>query len=637
MAANLSDEDLVSLHRRVPFFMGAAFIFFMIVLIRLYYLQIIEGNHLRDMARQISVRQEETKAPRGLIMDRNHKVLADNRTSYEIVIIPQYLQEKQKTIHALSQLIPMTEEEIEKKIAEAKYSLPFFPVTLVADAPYNWIAPLRQLMRPDYDSNTPFDLQGVEIRTTPTRDYLYPQLFSHVIGYLKEIDKKKMEVMQAKYPDRYTLGDWIGASGIENFYDLDLRGIDGVKTKVVDARGREITGFSETDLLQEETSYAPKQGNHLVTSLDFDAQLAAERAMAGRKGSVVAMDPNTGEILALYSFPGFDANRILQNFDKEYWKKINLDPDKFLFNRAIQATYPPGSIYKIVPAFAGLATGEITPETSYNCGGGMQFGNRYFKCWNKAGHGKVWLVRGISQSCDVFFYQTGLKVGVDRLKEYANKLGFGRKTGVDVPFEQAGLIPSSEWKMKRLKSPWIDSETLSISIGQGYDLVTPLQAANMISTIANGGYAITPHFAKQIIDESGRVIKEIKPAHGEQVVPPEILHYIQEGVINVVQGADGTAKRLQSSPYKIAGKTGTAQVIGHDSKLGMTKERTAHGWFVAFAPIDNPKIAMSVIVENGGSGSGAAAPVALEVINTYLGKIMPIAKTEEKKPEVKKP
>ena len=325
-----------------------------------------------------------------------------------------------------------------------------------------------------------------------------------------------------------------------------------------------------------------------------------------------------------------------KKIDKPYWQMLNLHLDKFLYDRAIQAMYPPGSTYKPVTLISGLKSGVVDPlKTHFNCGGGLQFGNRYFHCWNKGGHGSVGAVRSLGQSCDVFFYNVGIKAGVDTIAKYADILGMGRVTGIDIPFEKGGLVPSSAWKEKRYKQKWIESETLSIAIGQGYDLVTPLQNAKLAAMIANGGYEVTPHLGVEIRDRNGLVISKIEqPLKTTELSGDEAVTWAQKGMIEVVHGA-GTARKLQSSPYKIAGKTGTAQIIGHDSGKAKTKHTEDHGLFIAFAPYDDPKIAVSVIVENGRGGALAAAPVAQAIIDTYLGKIMPIEKTEAVPPKGK--
>ncbi|HBF11897.1 MAG TPA: penicillin-binding protein 2, partial [Deltaproteobacteria bacterium] len=400
-------------------------------------------------------------------------------------------------------------------------------------------------------------------------------------------------------------------------YEIYLKGTDGVLARVVDARGKEIRNNPDVTLIGERANLTPVSGYDLQTGLDFKAQEAASLSFKGRRGAAVALDPNTGEVIVLYSAPNFDGNRIIKNIDKPYWQKINLDPDKYLYNRAIQATYPPGSTYKMVTSLSGLSSQKINPETVFHCSGGLQFGNRVFHCWNKHGHGAVSLVRALTQSCDIFYYQTGLRAGVDTLNQYAHRLGLGEKTGIDLPYEKAGLIPTTDWKQKRFKRPWIESETLSISIGQGYDLVTPLQNALMVGIIANGGHKFVPHVVNRLVDSEGKAILEINDKIDPEPLNPEYLKWIHEGLIQVVHG-QGTAGRLRASKFKIAGKTGTAQVLGYESKAAHSERTKDHALFVGYAPYDNPQIAVSVVVENGGHGGSEAGPVAMAIIDAYL-------------------
>jgi penicillin-binding protein 2 len=388
----------------------------------------------------------------------------------------------------------------------------------------------------------------------------------------------------------------------------------------VDARGREVNQTEDLRILQKSATVDPLQGLVLKSTLDFKTQVLAAKLFENKKGALVAMDPRTGEIISLYSSPGFDANRITKNIDKKYLSHINLHEDKILFNRTIQAMYPPASTYKIVTLTAGIESGVIDPEkTSFNCSGGLRFGNRFFKCWRSGGHGRVNTIRALGQSCDVFFYQLGLLVGVDGLAKYAKMFGLNASTGIEIPFEKSGLIPSKEWKKKRYNQDWIESETLSIAIGQSYDLVTPLQNVVVASIVANGGYTIKPHLGKALLDAEGNVVREIKHEKtATELVASKALEWVKKGMIEVVHG-QGTAVRLKQSPFKIAGKTGTAQVISHGSKGIKGQSTEAHALFVAFAPYDDPKIAVSVIVEHGRGGSVAAAPIAMQVIDTYLG------------------
>lgn len=621
-----SDENIAYLQQRITWILLIIFLFFMIVIARLAYLQIIQGDKYEKLATEIFVREEEIVAKRGDILDRNGKVLANTRRYFEITLTPQYVEDQGKVIASLTKLLPVSADDIEKKLKTAKSEPAFRPVVIVEDAPYDWVALLSERLAPEYDVKSEYDLTGVSLRSWPLRQYLYPEVFSHALGYLTEIDKTKLEKLSDEKPGIYSRGDLIGAAGVESSYDQDLRGHDGVAGKVVDARGQEIKLSDDLNVLLKRANLDPVAGHHLKTTLDYDAQLAASEFYKDKKGAVVALDPHTGQIIVLYSSPGYDANRITKKIDKEYWQLINLSPDKYLFSRATQAMYPPASTYKAVALAGGIDSGVIDPMTTrFTCHGGMHFGNRFFKCWNKGGHGSLDAVVGMGQSCDVFFYNVGIKLGVNGLAKYAHEFGLGSKTGIDIPSEKPGLIPTTEWKERVYKQKWIDSETLSIAIGQGYDLVTPLQNAVVAAMVANGGYRVTPHLGLTIEDDNHKTVRDISYAPvSTALTNSEALEWVKKGMIEVVHG-NGTAKRLKLSPYKIAGKTGTAQVVGHDSKVKSGTNTESHALFIAFAPYDDPKIAVSVMVEHGRGGSVAAAPIAQKIIDTYLGKILPVS------------
>lgn len=616
----LHNENIHYLQSRLPWILSVMVLFFLIIAGRLYFLQIVQGQYYLDLATEIFVREEEIVAKRGQILDRHGVVLADTRPYFQITITPQYLLNKDKTIQSLSKLLGLKAEEIEKKLFEARFEPKFRPVPIVEDVGFEQISKLRENMSPVYADDAEYDFSAVSIQYIPIRQYLYPQYFSHALGYLTEINKEKLAKYRDTQPGIYSIGDLTGAAGVEQAYDVELKGNDGVLGRVVDARGREMAKTEDLKRLQEQATYDAEPGLILKTSLDFEVQKAASEAFGTFKGAVVAIDPNTGAIIALYSTPGFDANRITKKIDKDYWKKINLDQDKYLYNRAIQAMYPPASTYKVVALSAGIDSGKIDPiKTKFQCHGGMQFGNRFFKCWNRGGHGAVDAVHALAQSCDVYFYRLGLLIGVDTLSEYARIFGLSSPVGIDMPYESSGLIPSKAWKKKRYNQEWFESETLSVSIGQSYNLTTPLQNAVVASMIANGGYLVKPHVGNQFLNLQNEVVKSIEPQRIEtKLHGSSALEWVKKGMIAVVHGP-GTAKRLALSPYKIAGKTGTAQTVGHGSGVGGIKAR-AHALFISFAPYDDPKIAVAVMVEHGMGGSATAAPIALKVIETYMNQ-----------------
>jgi penicillin-binding protein 2 len=368
-----------------------------------------------------------------------------------------------------------------------------------------------------------------------------------------------------------------------------------------------------------------KPGYNIFLTLDLDLQAKARDLLEGLAGAVVAMDPNNGEILALASSPSFDLNVFVSGLTSSKWRSLARNPFRPLENKAIQGEYPPGSTYKIVTAIAGLEEGVIDENTTFFCPGFYRFGRRIYRCWKRGGHGNVNVTRALAESCDVFFYNVGHKLGVDRLAWYARACGLGKPTGIELGHEAGGLIPTASWKKKRTGVPWQRGETLSVAIGQGYDLATPLQNVMMISAIANGGLRYQPMILKRIETAEGRVVKEDRPKLvGRLPISPKTLALVRQGLWRVVNGKHGTARICRVKDIEISGKTGTSQVVGRKKgetgKVVRPAHRRAHAWFVAYAPSDKPRIAISVVIEHGEHGSSAASPIARELIKTYLGE-----------------
>lgn len=615
-----NEDNLYYLQRKIAVILFVVLATLFVILSRLYFLQVMEGEKYSKKATEIVLREEELVAKRGNVLTIDDVIVADTRPYYEITLTPQYVSNLDDVIESLKKFIPINEEEIREKYKKARYQAKFQPVVIAEDISYNWVAKLEEALLPYYSQRSPYDLSGVNVKKQPLRRYKYPDYFSHVLGYLKEIDKKGLARAREDHPGIYSLGDLVGASGIEKHYDIQLKGLDGIYARVVDARGREIADNEDLKNLQLTASTDPKPGLQLRTSLHFAAQKAAHDAFGDFKGSVVALNPNNGQVIVLYSTPGYDANRITKTIDKPYWQKINLDPDKYLFNRAIQAMYPPASTYKMVGISAAIDLGLVDPEhDKVKCSGGLRYGNRFFKCWKRGGHGLVDTIHALAWSCDVFFYKYGAEIGVDRLAEYAHMFGFANRSGIDLPYEKGGLIPTQAWKQKRYKQPWYPSETLSVSIGQSYNLTTALQNAVAVSLVANDGYRVTPHIGYQFLNSKGEVVETIKTKKEKsKLAGSKALEWVRKGMIEVVHGA-GTARRLRQSPNKIAGKTGTAQVIGHGKRAKKGVNTENHALFVSFAPYDNPQIAVAVMVEHGRGGSSTAAPIAMKVIDAYFG------------------
>jgi penicillin-binding protein 2 len=435
------------------------------------------------------------------------------------------------------------------------------------------------------------------------------------LGYIKEIDASRLKSYDEKSFGSYKMGDFIGIGGVEELWDISLRGRDGFDQRVVNAIGREVI-WPDIELIHEK----PEDGASLKLTVDADLQVAAKEALAGKSGAVVAIDPRNGDVLALYSAPSIDLNRLSSSEGGAYWQKLAVDPEKPVYSRAIQGSYPPGSTYKIVTATSALGEKEITPTDNLFCGGGMNYGGRFYSCWRKGGHGSIDIKMALTASCDTFFYQLGLKLGVDRIAKYANLMGLGKITGIDVPGEKSGLIPTSAWKEETRKVKWQAGENLSIAVGQGYDTVTPLQNAVMISTIANGGKKVTPHVTSSVIDSTGKEIFRWSEEQFPQVLSEEDVNVIKRGLEGVVDSPFGTGNRLKALGLKIAGKTGTAQVVAKEVWRSGEAEMKDHAWFVGYAPYDNPVIAVAAVVEHGGFGASAAAPVVGKIIETYLKK-----------------
>jgi len=458
-----------------------------------------------------------------------------------------------------------------------------------------------------------FELPGISIEAVPTRDYLYANLASHLIGYLGEINGQELE---ERKDEGYQPGDQVGKLNLEKLYEKYLRGEKGYRYLEVD-----VNGF-EQKKLEAQDSMA---GNDLQLTVDIDLQQAAEKAMADKAGAVVAMEVNTGRILAMASAPPLTLTDFIGGISQEAWKKLLDNPKNPLINKAVQGQYPPGSTYKIVTAMAGLSDGVITGNSILYCNGSLHFGNRNYGCWKRSGHGPVNLQKALTESCDVYFYIVGQRLGVDRLSYYADKFGLGKKTGLEIEQEKSGLVPTSEWKRRKRGEPWQEGETLSVAIGQGFNLVTPLQACRMIAATANGGVIYQPQYIERIQNADGKIIKQFSPIVEDRLKDKHgYLALIRKGLVAVVNEKHGTGGAARLKEITVAGKTGTAQVVHlrnmpSDSDDPRYYKYRDHAWFVCYAPAEDPQIAIAVLVEHGGHGGSAAGPIAKAVLARYFG------------------
>jgi penicillin-binding protein 2 len=584
--------------------------FFGIVLsaaaVRLYYLQIIKHHELAELADRNRIRIQRMPALRGLVYDVHHRPLVDTRPSFNAVMVPEDAPDLGRTVNQLEQLLG--EDGAAKKLedAEEQGRPEFEPVTV--EERLNW----QQVVALETHQ---LELPGVSLQVNPQRHYIYDSLAAHLLGYVGEVTTKDL----ARLPD-YRMGDDIGKFGLEQSWEDILRGDSGGREIEVDAVGRPLR------LLRE---IPEKPGRSVILTIDLDLQQVAENALGERAGAVVALDPNTGYILALASHPSFDPNVFADGITSAQWRTLTSDPAHPLQDRAIQGTYPPGSTFKIVDSIAALSDHTLTPKTAYFCPGGMYFGGREYRCWRKRGHGTISLHRAIVESCDVFFYNVGEHLGIDRLAAWAHALGLGKKTGIELGNERSGLIPSTQWKWRRFRERWYAAETLSVAIGQGYVAVTPLQLAELAAEIGNGGILYQPQFVKEIDSFGGTPIKVFPPVIRSRVqIDPEVLKQVRSGMIGVVNAGDGTAHGARLRDVIVAGKTGTAQVIKEaqgvrvKENAGPEKYRD-HAWFMAFAPADHPRIAVACIVEHGGHGGSSAGPVVKAVMQEFFMKNPP--------------
>lgn len=566
---------------------------FAIILVRLWQLQILQGSAFRKISESNRLRVIGVPAPRGIIFDRNRIPLVKNVHYFCASLIPSEFNSD--TLPSLAKLLNVDEAELEKRIRKTEQS-PFTPARLKEGL---------SLKEVSYIEARRSDFPGLMIEIEASRGYLFGSTGAHLIGYLGKMSPKQSNDPEFRdVPPNAFIGQW----GVEKLFDKKLRGTAGQRVIEVDALGREIR------LLLEKP---PVKGEDLILSIDIALQSESEKAFQGRPGALVALKPDTGEILGYVSSPSFDPNKFAKGITYDEWESLSKDKNLPMLNRAIQSQYPPGSTFKIIMAIAGLEEGVITDSTKVDCRGGISYGRWHFGCWRKTGHGTISLHRAIVESCDVYFYDVGKRLGIDKIYAYATKFGLGKETGIPLGAEKKGLIPSTKWKTETRRAQWYLGETFVNSIGQGYVSATPVQMAVMMSAVSNGGKIYRPIILRgarpELVMDAG--------------VRPDTLEKVKDGLKGVVNEPGGTGWVAKSNVTTIGGKTGTAQVVGirKESKFLSEKFRD-HAWFVAFAPVDKPEVAMSVLVEHGGHGGTAAAPIAKKAIEAYM---LPIEKKRE--------
>jgi penicillin-binding protein 2 len=604
----LKTADAEWYRQRVSGVMIVVLAAFAVLLLRLIYLQVIRGEEYRLLSLNNRIRLQNIDPPRGLIYDRNGYLLVENRPSFDVSITLKDAGKVEETIKKVSEHLNVPQEELMLKLNNRKYFSAYKPILLKQDIGRNALASMEAHK---------YHLPGIAVNVKLRRHYLNVPDAAHLIGYLSEISPN--ELAGKKYPGRRR-GDFIGKYGAEKAYETYLRGTRGGRQVEVNANGQVVRVLK---------TVAAKPGQNIHLTIDHALQKKAESILRGVAGAAVAMEPDSGRILALASSPSFDQNYFAAGMSHEQWDTLISNPFRPMENKAIQGEYPPGSTYKIITALAGFEEGVIDEDTQVFCPGFYRFGNRTYRCWKKGGHGQVKIIKALTESCDVYFYKVGVLLGVDRLAWYAKASGLGSPTGINLDKEAKGLIPTAAWKKRRTGVPWQRGETLSVAIGQGFNLATPLQMVGMMAAIANGGTRYKPLILEAIKTPDGRILHQIEPqVIGKVPVSAATLEIVKTGLWAAVNGEHGTARGSRLTDIEISGKTGTSQVIGRktdddESEKDRPAHHRPHAWFVAYAPSQDPVIAVAVLVEHGEHGSSAAAPVARELIKTYLRTAWP--------------
>ncbi len=576
---------------------------FVILIIRLFYLQIIEGKELRRLSENNCIRLQNIDPPRGLVFDRNGELLVDNRPSFDLSIVLKDAEPTERTIEKLSRYIKVPASELWSKIEQIKGISSYRPVLLKQDIGRNGLAMIEVHK---------YDLPGVVVNVNPKRHYLNQESAAHLIGYLGEINS--VELKSGKYPG-YRSGDFIGKFGVEKAYEQLIWGKRGGRQVEVNVTGQVVRILK---------TVAARPGNNIYLTIDHRLQKRAEELLEGLAGAVAAMEPSTGEILALVSSPSFDQNDFVNGMSHEKWDSLISNPFRPMENKAVQGQYPPASVFKIITAMAALEEKIINEKTTLYCPGYRECGDRVFRCWKKGGHGGVDIFKALSESCDVYFYQVGEKLGVDRIAWYAKACGLGSSTGINLDREAQGLIPTAAWKKGITGIAWQKGETLAVAIGQCYNLVTPLQVLVLASALANGGTRYRPLIVKTIETAEGEMVYSSESqVTGKLPISQATLGIIKKGLWGVVNSQKGTGWIARINDIDISGKTGTAEVVSRKKDNAIPEKDSAprlkpHAWFMAYAPSDDPQIAVVVLIEHGGHGSTSAAPIARELIKTYL-------------------
>ncbi|NOR21138.1 MAG: penicillin-binding protein 2 [Candidatus Aminicenantes bacterium] len=601
MKNNRIYEDLILVQRRSK----KIFIFIQVLtvflLLNFWKIQVLDHKKYWEKSEANRMREIVLPSQRGLIKDRGETILADNKASFKVSIIRENCENYDKSCRKISRLLKIEEDVLKERIKKYESFPVFKPIVIKENLSFEEVAVIeaRKLEFPE-----------LFLQAEPKRFYPFGDLAAHALGYIQELSGE--EIKKGLYQQR-RLGDLIGKTGVEKVYEATLVGTDGEALEIVDSMGR-----SKGKIAKRE----PEKGHNIILTLDYALQEKAEELLEGREGAVVMMDPQTGEILALASYPTFDPNKFIDRFTPEEWLDLVNSPEFPLENRAIRGQYAPGSIFKLVIDLGALELGIIDEETTFTCKGEIEIYNEPFTCWVEKGHGEMNLIQAIRNSCNIYHYQVGKKMGIDEIYRYAKMLGFGAKTGIDLPGEKTGLVPNPQWKREVRKERWQPGETISVSIGQGPLMVTPLQVALYTSIIANRGRKVTPHLLNSQSLAGKRAFSEKDAVDIELSTFETVIQGMWE-VVN--KGGTGWAANVKG--FDICGKTGSTQLVSTEKDKEKKveeeeeeEETKTHSWFTGFAPRDNPKIVVTVIIEYGGMGGATAAPLARKLFNSYRRK-----------------
>ncbi|MCX7817141.1 MAG: penicillin-binding protein 2 [Syntrophales bacterium] len=597
----LNDRDTTHLKKHYRYISLVVVSIFFVLFMRLFYLQILRGDEFKLRSEYNSIRVRYLNAPRGIIKDAEDISVAENQPSFDLIYVSKSKEEIKDVLERIKALYSRYGLTLEADRDFSGKTRPFSPVIIERNLDWRKIAILEAHA---------LDMPGFIVEVSSIRKYLEGKAMAHVVGYTGEINQEELTLGSI---DGLLPGDLVGRSGVEQYLDGYLRGKPGVEQVEVDVYGRVVRTLGKID---------PVAGCNVRLFIYARLQRVAYEALNGRAGAVVALDPRNGAVLALVSSPSFDPNAFAGGITKDELQKILKDPLKPFENRAVAGLYPPGSTFKVIVAAAALEEGIVTPISRFFCNGTFDIGSWLYHCWQKGGHGWVSLHRAIVESCDVYFYNLGRLLGIDKIAYYARSFGLGSVTDVDLPREKAGLVPSDEWKKKRFKEQWRLGDTIAVSVGQGYNLITPLQLAVTYAAFANGGTLWKPRIISAIETPDGQILKNFPPEiKGTVPISKKNMELIATALRGVVNEDGGTGRAAKIVGIEVAGKTGTAQVVSI-GRNGNPKTHAGnlqdHALFVAYAPYDNPEIVVAVIVEHGGSGGAVAAPIARKVIETYM-------------------